>query len=86
MYYYKQNKSEPVLALQVGAIYSFCFECGDYRYYEYYEAQNNPSLITVTETEWNEKKPVIPEPEEVVPITQLDRLEASLDYLVMLNI
>lgn len=80
--YFKALSQPPISA---GSVYSEVFSADGYIYLNY---ENNAvipdGLISVTETEWNEKKPVIPIIEPEIQVTQLDKIEANLDYLVMI--
>ncbi|MPN42766.1 hypothetical protein SDC9_190324 [bioreactor metagenome] len=80
--YFKSLTQPPISA---GSVYTEVFSADGYVYLNYEDNAVVPEgLISVTETEWNEKKPVIPAAEPEIQVTQLDKIEANIDYLVML--
>lgn len=70
--------------ISAGSVYTEVFQASGYTYLNYEDNANIPDgLIPVTETEWNDNKPII-NIEPITQVTQLDKIEANLDYLVMI--
>jgi len=80
--YFKALTQPPIKS---GSVYTETFKADGYIYLNYNDNAVIPDgLIGVTSDEWENKKPTITPVEAPEPVTQLDKIEANLDYIVML--